>query len=55
MSGTAVLSGGVTSFRPRYSSVSLHSLLNFRSGHVGLLKGKRVLLITPWFSSWQIS
>jgi len=55
MSGMAALSGGVTSFRPRYSIVSLHSPVDFLTGHMGLLKCERVLLITAWLSVWRIS
>jgi len=37
MSDTAALSGGVTSFRPRQCTASLHSPVDFLTGHMGLL------------------
>ena len=55
MSGTAALSGGVTSFRLQQSTVSLHFQLDFCTGHMGLLYGKQLLLITTWLTSWWIS
>ena len=55
MSGTAALSGGVTSSRPWQSTVSLLSPLDFRTGHMGLSKGEGVLLISPWLSNQQVS
>lgn len=33
----------------------LHSSLDFCTGHMGLLKCQRVLLISPWLSRWPIS
>ena len=47
MSGMAAFSGSVTSFRPRQPTVSLHSPLDFRTGHMGLLKGERSPLGSP--------
>ncbi|XP_039577600.1 class I histocompatibility antigen, F10 alpha chain-like [Passer montanus] len=38
MSGTAALSGGVTSFNARQSTVNLHSLSDSRTVQMGLLK-----------------
>lgn len=29
--------------------------VEFPTGHIGLLKGEHILLITPWLSSWWIS
>ena len=46
---------GVTSFKIQYSTVSLHSLLEFCTGNMGLIKDEQVLLITPWLSSQSIS
>lgn len=55
LSGRTTCSSGVTSFRSQLSTVRQHSSLDFCTCHMGLVKGKRVLLISPWFSSWQIS
>lgn len=54
-SSTAALSSGIASFGPQLSARGLHSLLDFRTGHVELLKGERVLLIAPCLSNSFIS
>jgi len=51
MSGVEAFSHGATSFRPRYSTVSLYSPLDFHTGHMGLVKGEQVLLITAYLCS----
>jgi len=50
MSSMTSLSGGVTSLRLQQSTVSLDSPVDFLTGHMGLLKLERVLLITPSLS-----
>lgn len=55
LSGRATCNSDVTSLRPQLSTVRQHFSMDFCTCHMGLLKGKRVLLISPWFSSWRIS
>lgn len=54
MPGTA-FSDDLSSLKPQQSTVGLHFPLDLHTGHVGLLKGEWVLLMTPWLSSQQIS
>jgi len=55
MSGTAVLSSIVWLYSGHNSPLSASTLLDFHFGQIWLLKSEQVLLITPWFSRWQIS